>query len=275
MKLFITLTILSLGVIGVLCQGGGHEERREGHYGIGWGGSHFITPVDVHHEEVIHLKAHPEYHYDYRVADHKTKDYKDKHEVRDGYKVHNRLLTIIEDSTVQDNIMSDCSVQTNTNTQENKKDVTDNSTASNTKPKNAPEQPKTNRKKRHIFDVPDRTDIGPNGRKRNLGRPKPNPERQYHQRIRPSYSQNKHFSIQSFVDSEDYRVQADIIMSDSSEQTNTNNQENKEDVTDNGSNTNPEDASEQPALNRKKRHIFDVPVRPNVGLDGEETEEFN
>ncbi|XP_063920695.1 adult-specific cuticular protein ACP-22-like [Zophobas morio] len=97
MKLFITLTILSLGVIGVLCQGGGHEERREGHYGIGWGGSHFITPVDVHHEEVIHLKAHPEYHYDYRVADHKTKDYKDKHEVRDGYKVKGRYSLLEPD----------------------------------------------------------------------------------------------------------------------------------------------------------------------------------
>ncbi|CAH1972627.1 unnamed protein product [Acanthoscelides obtectus] len=31
--------------------------------------------------------AHPEYHYDYHVADHHTKDYKSKHEVRDGHKV--------------------------------------------------------------------------------------------------------------------------------------------------------------------------------------------
>lgn len=33
------------------------------------------------------LQAKPEYHYDYHVADHKHKDYKSKHEVRDGYKV--------------------------------------------------------------------------------------------------------------------------------------------------------------------------------------------
>lgn len=33
------------------------------------------------------FQAKPEYHYDYHVADHKHKDYKSKHEVRDGYKV--------------------------------------------------------------------------------------------------------------------------------------------------------------------------------------------
>ncbi|KAK9885927.1 hypothetical protein WA026_013805 [Henosepilachna vigintioctopunctata] len=60
-----------------------HHEQGKG----GFGGSKFITPVDIHHEEVVHLKAHPEYHYDYHVADHKHKDYKSKHETRDGYKV--------------------------------------------------------------------------------------------------------------------------------------------------------------------------------------------
>ncbi|KAJ8969737.1 hypothetical protein NQ317_006398 [Molorchus minor] len=65
--------------------GGGNEGGHEG--SIGFTGSHFNTPVDVHHEKAIHLKAHPEYHYDYHVADHKHKDYKSKHEERDGYKV--------------------------------------------------------------------------------------------------------------------------------------------------------------------------------------------
>ncbi|XP_045462870.1 adult-specific cuticular protein ACP-22-like [Harmonia axyridis] len=60
-----------------------HKEQGKG----GFGGSKFITPVDIHHEQAVHLKAHPEYHYDYHVADHKHKDYKSKHEERDGYKV--------------------------------------------------------------------------------------------------------------------------------------------------------------------------------------------
>ncbi|XP_044748759.1 adult-specific cuticular protein ACP-22-like [Coccinella septempunctata] len=60
-----------------------HKEEGKG----GFGGSKFITPVDIHKEHAVHLKAHPEYHYDYHVADHKHKDYKSKHEERDGYKV--------------------------------------------------------------------------------------------------------------------------------------------------------------------------------------------
>ncbi|CAH1119902.1 unnamed protein product [Phaedon cochleariae] len=62
-----------------------HEEKH--HDSIGFTGSDFHTPVDVHHEKEVHLKAHPEYHYDFHVADHKHKDYKSKHETRDGYKV--------------------------------------------------------------------------------------------------------------------------------------------------------------------------------------------
>ncbi|CAG9864154.1 unnamed protein product [Phyllotreta striolata] len=63
-----------------------HKEEHHGH-SLGFTGSNFKTPVDVHHEKEIHLKAKPEYHYDYHVADHKHKDYKSKHETRDGYKV--------------------------------------------------------------------------------------------------------------------------------------------------------------------------------------------
>nr|XP_023014335.1 adult-specific cuticular protein ACP-22-like [Leptinotarsa decemlineata]AYA49969.1 cuticular protein 60 [Leptinotarsa decemlineata] len=66
---------------------GGHEEQSYKGESIGFSGSDFRTPVDVHHEKEIHLKAKPEYHYDYHVADHKHKDYKSKHETRDGYKV--------------------------------------------------------------------------------------------------------------------------------------------------------------------------------------------
>ncbi|XP_074027832.1 adult-specific cuticular protein ACP-22-like [Leptinotarsa decemlineata] len=75
---------------------GGVEEGGHGGYeaqsyhnekSIGFTGSDFNTPVDVHHEKEIHIKAKPEYHYDYHVADHKHKDFKSKHETRDGYKV--------------------------------------------------------------------------------------------------------------------------------------------------------------------------------------------
>lgn len=39
-------------------QGGGDDNGYgHGHYSIGFGGSDFKTPVDVHHEEVIHLKV--------------------------------------------------------------------------------------------------------------------------------------------------------------------------------------------------------------------------
>nr|CAH7753749.1 unnamed protein product [Callosobruchus chinensis] len=34
-----------------------------------------------------YFQAHPEYHYEYHVGDHHTKDYKSKHEVREGHKV--------------------------------------------------------------------------------------------------------------------------------------------------------------------------------------------
>ncbi|KAJ8915820.1 hypothetical protein NQ315_004632, partial [Exocentrus adspersus] len=84
---------ISLGGGGGGGSGGGDEGGQgggdEGGHGesIGFTGSRFNTPVDVHHEKEITIKAHPEYHYDYHVADHKHKDYKSKHETRDGYKV--------------------------------------------------------------------------------------------------------------------------------------------------------------------------------------------
>ncbi|KAJ3662983.1 hypothetical protein Zmor_007297 [Zophobas morio] len=77
---------------------------------------------------------------------------------------------------------------------------------------------------------------------------------------------------------EDSKVKADSIMSDCSEQTNTNTEENSEDMTDdsNSSNINPgnEAGSKQPTRNRVKRQIFDTENRPNAGLDGAEKEEF-
>lgn len=33
------------------------DGKDGGHYGIGFGGSDFKTPVDVHHEEEVHLKV--------------------------------------------------------------------------------------------------------------------------------------------------------------------------------------------------------------------------
>lgn len=58
----------------------------------------------------------------------------------------------------------------------------------------------------------------------------------------------------------------------------TNNQENT-DKQDEKPLENPENAEnepgEEPVLSRKKRHLFDMPVRENVGFDGAEQEEFN
>ncbi|CAG9826416.1 unnamed protein product [Diabrotica balteata] len=88
----------------VLLGGYGHDNKQEEYGGnsygyeiksgygkhddsIGFTGSDFKTPVDVHHEKEIHIKANPEYHYDFHVADHKNKDYKSKTESREGDKV--------------------------------------------------------------------------------------------------------------------------------------------------------------------------------------------
>ncbi|XP_065172433.1 adult-specific cuticular protein ACP-22-like [Atheta coriaria] len=70
-------------------QGGGHKYEFHGH---GHEGGHKATSyhkIERHDskDHPIHFKAHPVYHYGFKVADDKHHDHKDKHEEREGDKV--------------------------------------------------------------------------------------------------------------------------------------------------------------------------------------------